>query len=220
MSASNNKNMKWVHVTYERNVRHINKGKFLTSHDPEMVKRWLETTNKNVIDHRGMGDDFEFFQKNDPDEVEGNIESISQSEDWKVMGHYYRVGNPEFVVDESYSGKGDLDDAIQEWIDTKRVDITSIYATGHDPLEIQEFLKEHQEIFNRMVTRKTIYDLKKDEGNLYLSLRRLVGLEDLNEVGSGRNTFNESSIFSQIGFYTKWKDKKEDEEVEETCEVT
>ena len=69
MSASNNKNMKWVHVTYERNVRHINKGKFLTSHDPEMVKRWLETTNKNVIDHRGMGDDFEFFQKNDPDEV-------------------------------------------------------------------------------------------------------------------------------------------------------
>ena len=165
--VKNNKNMKWVNVTYERNVRHINKGKFLTSHDPEMVKRWLETTNKNVIDQRGMGDDFEFFQKNDPDEVEGYIESISQSEDWKVMGHYYRVGNPEFVVDENYSGEGEMDNIIQSWIDTKRVDITSIYATGHDPLEIQEFLKEHLEIFNRMVTRKTIYDLKEDEGNLY-----------------------------------------------------
>ena len=41
MSASNNKNMKWVNVNYERHVRHINKGKFLTNHDPEMVKMWL-----------------------------------------------------------------------------------------------------------------------------------------------------------------------------------
>ena len=221
MSSSNNKNMKWVHVTYERNVRHINKGKFLTSHDPEMVERWLETTNKNVIDQRGMGDDFEFYQKNDPDEVEGYIESISQSEDWEVVGHNYRVGEPEFVVDESYSGKGDLDDEIQSWIDTKRVDITSIYATGHDPLEIQEFLKEHQEIFNRMVTRKTIYDLKEDEGNLYLSLRELVGLENPYFVGSGRNQITKNSIFSGNSFYLKWKEKfEEDEEVEETCEVT
>jgi hypothetical protein len=221
MSSSNNKNMKWVHVTYERNVRHINKGKFLTSHDPEMVERWLETTNKNVIDQRGMGDDFEFYQKNDPDEVEGYIESISQSEDWEVVGHNYRVGEPEFVVDESYSGKGDLDDEIQSWIDTKRVDITSIYATGHDPLEIQEFLKEHQEIFNRMVTRKTIYDLKEDEGNLYLSLRELVGLENPYFVGSGRNQITKNSIFSGNSFYLKWKEKfEEDEEVEETCEVS
>ena len=213
--------MKWVHVTYERNVRHINKGKFLTSHDPEMVERWLETTNKNVIDQRGMGDDFEFYQKNDPDEVEGYIESISQSEDWEVVGHNYRVGEPEFVVDESYSGKGDLDDEIQSWIDTKRVDITSIYATGHDPLEIQEFLKEHQEIFNRMVTRKTIYDLKEDEGNLYLSLRELVGLENPYFVGSGRNQITKNSIFSGNSFYLKWKEKfEEDEEVEETCEVS
>ena len=221
MSSSNNKNMKWVNVTYERNVRHINKGKFLTSHDPEMVERWLETTNKNVIDQRGMGDDFEFYQKNDPDEVEGYIESISQSEDWEVVGHNYRVGEPEFVVDESYSGKGDLDDEIQSWIDTKRVDITSIYATGHDPLEIQEFLKEHQEIFNKMVTRKTIYDLKEDEGNLYCSLRKLVGLENPYFVGSGRNQITKNSIFSGNSFYLKWKEKfEEDEEVEETCELS
>ena len=134
------------------------------------------------------------------------------------MGHYYRVGNPEFVVDENYSGEGEMDNIIQSWIDTKRVDITSIYATGHDPLEIQEFLKEHQEIFNKMVTRKTIYDLKEDEGNLYCSLRKLVGLENPDSVGSGRNTFPSRSIFSQRGFYLKWKEKFE--EVEETCEVT
>jgi hypothetical protein len=221
--VKNNKNMKWVNVTYERNVRHINKGKFLTSHDPEMVKRWLETTQKggDCIGYDVLGDNFESFQKEDPDKIESDIDCITQSSDWEVVGHSYRLGNPEFVVDESYSGKGDLDDEIQSWIDTKRVDITSIYATGHDPLEIQEFLKEHQEIFNRMVTRKTIYDLKEDEGNLYLSLRELVGLENPYFVGSGRNQITKNSIFSGNSFYLKWKEKfEEDEEVEETCEVS
>ena len=256
MSSSNNKNMKWVHVTYERNVRHINKGKFLTSHDPEMVERWLETTNKNVIDQRGMGDDFEFYQKNDPDEVEGYIESISQSEDWEVVGHNYRVGEPEFVVDESYSGKGDLDDAIQEWIDTKRVDITSIYATGHNPLEIQDFIEEYQKIFNKIWKRKTIFDLKDgrngtdNEVNLFFSLRKLVGLEVPKGIGTGFHTewvngkghdaylqlkeedWVRSNWMDDVNYnkwleenltkeeYKKWKDKKEDEEVEETCEVS
>ncbi len=207
MSASNNKNMKWVNVTYERNVRHINKGKFLTNHDPEMVKRWLH----------------ELQLTSDISDSDSFVESITQSPDWEETNNFRRLNcgsNIEFVIDENYSGEGEMDNIIQSWIDTKRVDITSIYATGHDPLEIQEFLKEHQEIFNKMVTRKTIYDLKEDEGNLYCSLRKLVGLEDLKQVGSGRNTFNNSSIFSQIGFYTKWKDKKEDEEVEETCEVS
>ena len=210
ISASNNKNMKWVHVTYENQVRHINKGKFLTSHDPKLVEIWLRTfccSNK-------YGERLE-----NKDEVEGNIESITQSGDWEttIQGYGLQM-KPEFVVDESYSGQGELDDTIQSWIDTNRVDITSIYATGHDPLEIQEFLKEHQEIFNKMVTRKTIYDLKEDEGNLYCSLRKLVGLENPDSVGSGRNTFPSASIFSQRGFYLKWKEKFE--EVEETCEVT
>jgi len=68
-----------------------------------------------------------------------------------------------------------------------------------------------------MVTRKTIYDLKNDEGNLYCSLRKLVGLENPEEVGSGRNTFSSNSVIYIQGFYSQWKEKKE---VHETCEVS
>jgi len=257
--VKNNKNMKWVNVTYERNVRHINKGKFLTSHDPEMVKRWLETTQKggDCIGYDVLGDNFESFQKEDPDKIESDIDCITQSSDWEVVGHSYRLGNPEFVVDESYSGKGDLDDAIQEWIDTKRVDITSIYATGHNPLELQDFIKEYQEIFNKIWKRKTIYDLKEgrngtdNEVDLYFSLRKLVGLEvpegihtgfyiewsngkgfdaylQLKEEGWVRTNWKDDANYNKWlkenltkEEYKKWKGTvEEDEEVEETCEVT
>jgi hypothetical protein len=206
MSASNNKNMKWVHITYNRIIMQRNTGKFLTSLDPKMVERWLYELERTS-------------ELSDSD-----VERITQSQDWEEitspphLERGYRGQNQiEFVIDEKMFGEGEMDDEIQSWIDTKRVDITSIYATGHDPLEIQDFIEEHQEIFNKMVTRKTIYDLKNDEGNLYCSLRKLVGLENPEEVGSGRNTFSSNSVIYIQGFYSQWKEKKE---VHETCEVS
>jgi len=258
MSASNNKNMKWVNFNFVKTVKVIKKGKFLTSLDPKLVEIWLRTYEKSVFDFKRMGDNFERFQKEDPDKVESDIECITQSSDWEVVHQNYECSkNPEFVVDESYFGKGDLDDAIQEWIDTKRVDITSIYATGHNPLELQDFIKEYQEIFNKIWKRKTIYDLKEgrngtdNEVGLYFSLRKLVGLEvpegidtefyiewsngkgfdaylQLKEEGWVRSNWKGDANYEKWlkenltkEEYKKWKGTfEEDEEVEETCEVT
>ena len=78
-----------------------------------------------------------------------------------------------------------MDLTIQSWIDSKRVDMTSIFGSGHNPLEIQDFISEHQELFNKLTTRKTVFHLKDNEKSVYYSLRKIVGLEGKCESNNG-----------------------------------
>ena len=151
----NNNEMKWVNLTYEKTVTSTNTGRFLTSLDPKMVELWLNNVDKNSKD----------------------IESLTHSEEWEESGPRYINLKTEIVVDEKYSGEGELDLTIQSWIDSKRVDMTSIFGSGHNPLEIQDFITEHQELFNKLTTRKTVFHLKDNEKSVYYSLRKIVGLE-------------------------------------------
>ena len=154
-TMENNNEMKWVNLTYEKTVRSYNTGRFLTSLDPKMVELWLNNVDKNSKD----------------------IESLTHSEEWEESGPRYINLKTEIVVDEKYSGEGELDLTIQSWIDSKRVDMTSIFGSGHNPLEIQDFISEHQELFNKLTTRKTVFHLKDNEKSVYYSLRKIVGLE-------------------------------------------
>ena len=163
----NNNEMKWVNLTYEKTVRSTNTGRFMTSLDPEMVELWMNNqppTKSNKED-------------NDPEDFEREIECLTQSEEWEESEPFYENLETKFVVDERYSGEGELDVYIQSWIDSKKVDITSIFGSGHNPLEIQDFISEHQELFNKLTTRKTIFHLKDNEKSVYYSLRKIVGLE-------------------------------------------
>ena len=155
----NNNEMKWVNLTYEKTVTSTNTGRFLTSLDPKMVELWLNNVDK------------------DPEDIEMNIESLTQSEEWKESKPCYRTMTTVTGDDENHSGEGELDLTIQSWIDSKRVDMTSIFGSGHNPLEIQDFISEHQELFNKLTTRKTIFHLKDNEKSVYYSLRKIVGLE-------------------------------------------
>ena len=156
-----NNEMKWVNLTYKKTVTSTNTGRFLTSLDPEMVELWLDN----------------YVKDKDPEDIEGFIESLTQSEEWKDREPRYENLITEIVIDEKYFGKGENDDYIQSWIDSKRVDMTSIFGSGHNPLEIQDFITEHQELFNKLTTRKTIFHLKDNEKSVYYSLRKIVGLE-------------------------------------------
>ena len=162
---------RWVNLTYEKTVTFTNEGRFLTSHDPETVELWLDNQTPRSGFYDGLDKD------HDPEDIEMNIESLTQSEEWKESRPRYENIETEIVVDEKYSGEGELDLTIQSWIDSKRVDMTSIFGSGHNPLEIQDFISEHQELFNKLTTRKTIFHLKDNEKSVYYSLRKIVGLE-------------------------------------------
>ena len=136
--------MRWVNLTYEKTVTSTNTGRFLTSLDPEMVELWLNNhppTNS-------------YKEDKDPEDIEMNIENMTQSEEWKESKPCYRTMTTVTGDDENHFGKGELDLEIQSWIDSKRVDMTSIFGSGHNPLEIQDFISEHQELFNKLTTRK------------------------------------------------------------------
>jgi hypothetical protein len=156
----NNNEMKWVNLTYEKTVTSTNTGRFMTSLDPEMVELWLKHD-----------------QPTDEDDIEMNIEGLTQSEEWEESKPKYENLKTSYLVDNDYFGKGEMDDYIQSWINNKRVDMTSIFGSGHNPLEIQDFISEHQELFNKLTTRKTIFHLKDNEKSVYYSLRKIVGLE-------------------------------------------
>jgi len=163
----NNNEMKWVNLTYEKTVTSTNKGRFLTSLDPEMVELWLNNQPPSNS----------YKEDKDPEDIERDIESLTQSEEWEESEPIFRNIETKIVVDEEYFGEGELDVYIQSWIDSKRVDMTSIFGSGHNPLEIQDFISEHQELFNKLTTRKTVFHMKKDERSVYYSLRTIVGLE-------------------------------------------
>ena len=186
-----NNEMKWVNLTYEKTVTSTNKGRFLTSLDPEMVELWLNNQPPSNS----------YKEDKDPEDIERDIESLTQSEEWEESEPIFRNIETKIVVDEEYFGEGELDVYIQSWIDSKRVDMTSIFGSGHNPLEIQDFITEHQELFNKLTTRKTIFHLKDNEKSVYYSLRKIVGLE-----GERRQDFyfEGESLPFHLTHYVEW----------------
>lgn len=140
-----------VNLTLDRELIQNGEYSFSTNHDPDVVEKWLKTTDVDMWE----GVDVEW---NDDYEECPKVTYVSVDEG---------DGDDEDC---------DYDDQIQSWIDENTVDMNQIFSSGCEIQKITDFIKKNEKLFNTLTKKELVEELTEDEKKVFYELREIAGM--------------------------------------------